>query len=168
MMSMLLLLQPRGSIMLIENESFCKSYIYLLHVGKYSRQMLSVKLPASCLFFAHNPAKSAADVMAHFRSLKLQYLFILCRLTVQTFFIFNAVWLLVMSNHSNKIRIDAKQMSMLTINPDYLQYLGESLFPFLKFLIHLDDFAMNNTTLQSMMTKTGLLHVWPFFMYYRN
>lgn len=48
MMSTLLLLQPRGSMMLIENESFGKSYIYLLHVGKYSRQMLSVKLSASC------------------------------------------------------------------------------------------------------------------------
>lgn len=69
-----------------------------------------------------------------------------------------------MSNHSNEIRIDAKQMSILTINPDYLQYLGESLFPFFKFLITLDAFAMNNTTLQSMVTKTGLLHIWPFFI----
>lgn len=55
-------------------------------------------------------------------------------------------------------------MSILTINPDYLQYLGESLFLFFKFLITLDAFAMNNTTLQSTVTKTGLLHIWPFFI----
>lgn len=38
------------------DESFCKSYIYLLHVGKYSRQMLSVKLPASCLSLHAKPS----------------------------------------------------------------------------------------------------------------
>lgn len=42
-------------------------------------------------------------------------------------------------------------MSMLTIKTDYLQYLGERLFLFVKFLIHSDGFAMNNTTLQPVM-----------------
>lgn len=65
--------------MLTENKTFSKSYSHLLHVSKYSRQMMSVELPESCFFFIKKPAKSAADVIALFYSLQLQDFFVLCR-----------------------------------------------------------------------------------------
>lgn len=73
-------------------------------------------------YFIQKAAKSTAVVPAHFYGLQLQDLFILDRITIQMLFIFNAtLLLLVMSTHSNYIRIDGKQMSELTIKKDYLQ-----------------------------------------------
>lgn len=54
------------------------------------------------LLFIQKAAKSTAAVPAHFYGLQLQDLFILHRITIQMFFIFNAtVLLLVMGSHSN-------------------------------------------------------------------
>lgn len=129
----LLLFQLRGWIMLKENKSFCKSYIYLLLVGKYQQEKLSVKLPVLCLCM-QKTCLNLQQMQWHpsIHSLQLQDLFIFCGITIQMLFIFNAVLLLVMSNHSHKIRIYEKTNVHANHKPRlYLQYLGESLFPFI-------------------------------------